>query len=573
LALSRQTIQAGELQSAFRAHLAKLAARDSVKRLYAKDLSLWPNAAANSRPGAVDWIELPERIGEYMRQVTARTREAPWANFESILFVGISSANLAATAVHHLFPDKLIRKLVVLDTTEPSAIAAIEREVDLVRTVVVVATKSGRLIETHAVLLFLLNRLRELGVMQPGKQFVAVSEENSYLSVLAKQYHFFESFHDPGGIAGRYSGLIHFDLLFSALCQVDAERLHSQAKRMKELCGPLIPPEQNPALELAALLAAIALNGDWRVRLIGEKKMVPLLRVIAGILASTCKDRQGLIPLVEEGSLEGREPRRYSTAVFRISGRENEERSEAHESTDSSPPVVTVDLESADGLGAEVLKWQIATALASSLLEVNPFAELQSQAKREPLIHALQTLEAEGDLQLPRVRVTENGIEMRAEGATRQNISTLSLVEALRSFLQFRAGKGYCALLSFARETPENLESLTRIRRQIESRIGTPVTIEIGPRFIHATGKVYREGPRGGIFLVLTENSESDVAVPGAVYSFGQLHRALALGEFEARVETGAHVLWLNFVDGAAQGLAQLEAALQGALGGIRPDA
>jgi glucose-6-phosphate isomerase len=216
LPLSEQTVRPGRLERQFQQQLADLLAKDAGARLFAKDLTLWPKAPSN-RKTSLDWLDLPDSIGEIMSQVKRETDQLPWLDFKAVLFIGMGSANLAAHAARELFRPQLRSKVLVLDTTDPAMIRQITAKLDLRRTLSVFASKSGKRIETHALLLYFLDQFLALGVAHPGKQFVAGTEDDSYLSVLAKEYRFLALFHDKPGIGSRYSGLIHCNLLLEAL--------------------------------------------------------------------------------------------------------------------------------------------------------------------------------------------------------------------------------------------------------------------------------------------------------------------------------------------------------------------
>jgi glucose-6-phosphate isomerase len=167
----------------------------------------------------------------------------------------------------------------------------------------------------------------------------------------------------------------------------------------------------------------------------------------------------------------------------------------------------------------------------------------------------------------PTVRVREGEIELSAEGATRQQISTLNMAEALRTFLGLRHPEGYIALLPFFHFGEAQKTVFRRICERLESILSLPVLITPGPRYLHAFGQVYLGGPAKGLFLLVTAAPANDLAIPGADYSFGQLQLALALGDFESLGRRRRPVIRLHLTGGVASGLTQLEAILNNALG------
>jgi transaldolase / glucose-6-phosphate isomerase len=222
-------------------------------------------------------------------------------------------------------------------------------------------------------------------------------------------------------------------------------------------------------------------------------------------------------------------------------------------------PTVTVEMDGPEDLGAEMFRWEIATAMACSLLEVNPFDEPDVQEGRERVSALLDEYVAKKMWPSRTARVREKGIELYAEGEMRQHISTLSLREALRTFLGATPGGGYLAIITFASSSGETEAALDRIREHLASSHGIPVLLSSGPRYLRYFEQVYKGGPDKGLFLMLTSEATADVAIPGAGYTFGQLQMALALADFESLEIRRKLAVRLHLTQGLEQGLAEIE--------------
>jgi hypothetical protein len=390
---------------------------------------------------------------------------------------------------------------------------------------------------------------------------VAVTEESSYLSELAKTYDFLGTFLDPPGIKGRYSSLIHFGLLLSAVWRLDPQELVMRAKATRELCKRE-PDDGNPAAGLAAFLTAAEANGNDKLLLLGSKSLQASTYRIAQLVgASTSKGGQGLIPVcgglpgASDGALRG-----CVAAVLKMQGAEDSELA-ATETTlkQHKVPTVTVTMKGAEDLGPLMFQWEIATALACSLLEVNPFDEPDVQEGRERVSALLDEYSAKRMWPARTARVREKGIELYAEGEMRQHISTLSLSEALRTFLEAMPTGGYLAMITFASSSPETEAALSRIREHLASSRGIPVLLSSGPRYLRYFEQVYKGGPDKGLFLMLTGDSTADVAIPGAAYTFGQLQMALALADFESLEIRRKLAMRLHLTQGLESGLGEIE--------------
>jgi transaldolase/glucose-6-phosphate isomerase len=218
--------------------------------------------------------------------------------FQDVLFITIGDANLALEAVSNASAEIRWRRIFLLDSIDPAAIRAIDAQLDFTSTLFIFANKSGKRIETHSLLLHFLDPLRTRGTGGPGKCFIAVTEENSYLAAHARSYGFLATFLDPHGVKGRYSSLIHCGLLLSALWRFPPADLAARAAAMRDCCRAAAPSEENPALTLAALLAAGALEGHDKLLLLGTKSLEATTHRLAQLVgASTCKEGQGLVPI------------------------------------------------------------------------------------------------------------------------------------------------------------------------------------------------------------------------------------------------------------------------------------
>src|SRR6202030_172768 len=161
-------------------------------------------------------------------------------------------------------------------------------------------------------------------------------------------------------------------------------------------------------------------------------------------------------------------------------------------------PTVSIEINNPDELGAETFKWEIATALACVPLNVSPFDERDVQENRGRVSTILEILSTKRQWPARTARVREKGIELYAEAGTRLQISTLNLFEALRTFLAAREADGYLAIITYAGSKPETDAALGRLREQLVARLGIPVSLSAGPRYLRNFEQVYKGGPSTG---------------------------------------------------------------------------
>jgi transaldolase / glucose-6-phosphate isomerase len=575
LPLSQQEIHPRSLEPAYQREISNFIANDAVARLWAKDLTLWPESPHSKKTdiASLNWLDLPQQMHEYMLRVMARAEPLEKEGFQTLVFVGMGASNLAADTIQRLSAAQRWRRFLVLDSINPDSIGKLDGTLDLPSTLFVFATKSGKLIETHALLLHFLDKLRVFGIAEPGRHFIAVTEKGSYLAQLAAEYRFRDVFFDPPGIAGRFSSLIHFGLLLSAIGRSDPGLLSQNGIAMQRACGPGSAPELNPSLRLAAFLAAGAAQGMGRLFLVSAPPLASVTPSLADLIgSSTGKDRQGIVPIFGEIPCEHERPcHGCLVAVLSLRGEMDDSVKQlASRLAQNNVSCLSIQMDGPEDFGAELFKWELATALACSRLGVNPFDQPDAQRSRHAAQRRLQAVVTRRELSLPTIRISDSGIDLRAETSTRQEISTRNLSEAFRTFLELRCADGYLAVMAFLPETPAVQESLLCLRTQLESGIGIPVQLSFGPRYLHSLGQVYKGGPAKGLFVILTAEPDRDIPVPGAGYTFGQLQTVLANGDFEALYQRDAHVLWLHFAGGVEQGLGKLRGAFGPALAHLR---
>ena len=560
------------LESAYRREFHNLVTQNAVPRLWAKDSSLWPakEHLAESIKNNLAWLDLPDLLGPMMARVGSRAGDIDAAGFEDIVFIAMGGSNFAAETALQLPSAKIGKRAFLLDSVDPDSIRALEETLRLDRALFVFASKSGKGIETHALLLYFLNKLRMSGINPPGRHFVALTEENSYLAEIARQYDFLDVFHDPPGIHGRYSALIHFNFFLSAICHFAPDELLKSTHAMRDVCRLSAQNGLNPALSLGAFLAAGEIEHFDRLAFLATESLQPLIYRIGHLLgASTGKQGRGIIPIFGHSScgIEMMRPG-YLVAIVTMAGEEQRElREKCHELRDARIPTVSIEMNGPQDFGVELFKWEIATSLTCALLKVDPFLDPDVRGSRATTVQILEQITTKQQSPPPTARVRDEEFELYAEGGTRQQISKRSMAEALRTFLELRDPNGYLAILPFAGFNATQWTKLSQIRNQLVSALGIPVLVTSGPRYLHGFGQLYKGGPAKGLFLLLTAEPAEDLAIPGAGYSFGQLQLALAQGDFESLGQRQRPIIRLHLTRGIASGLVHLEAILNNALG------
>jgi transaldolase / glucose-6-phosphate isomerase len=503
LLLPSQILYPGRLAEAWRRERDNLAASNAVDRLWAKDATLWrgPKGQKQLVGGNLAWLDLPDQIGPYMARVGELVAATKRDGFQDIVFIAMGDSDLAAETLLHTGAAKRYRRIFLLDSVDPAAIRAVEEQLDFAVTLFVVASKSGKRIETHALLLYFLNQLKAKGVSEPGRCFIAVTEEDSYLAELAQNYGFLGNFFDSRGIKGRYSSLIHFGLLLSAIWSCEPATFVSSAVAMRDLCRQSATNGNNPALGLAAFLAAAATGGRDKLLLTATQSLQAFTYRIGQLVGtSITKEGQGLIPVADEPPKWSENYRNGCTAALLTMRGDQDAAVKAFEMQlrTAGVPTVSIEMNSPEELGAEMFKWEIATALACAPLNVNPFDEPDVQEGRAKVSGMLEVFAAKREWPARTARIRERGIELYAEGETRLQISTLNLSEALRTFFEAKEANGYLAIIAFAGSSPATNAALGQLSVVAAAALFCS-TFVVAPVSVVATATVAFNGGTTGV--------------------------------------------------------------------------
>ena len=576
MSLPQQGVSPGRLDAAYCQELERLISNRAIEKIWSRQTDLWKSDPEHARiiTNRLGWIAVLDAMRGEVPRMAGFAREVREAGFRDIVLLGMGGSSLAPEVFSLTFSGPADgSRFFVLDSTDPASVLATDRAIDLRRTLFIVASKSGKTIETLSQFFYFLHRVNVAGVRPPGHNFIAITDAGSFLAQLAVEYSFQRTFLNPADIGGRYSALSYFGLVPAALWGIDIGAVLETAAEMRAACGPAASAESNPALALGALMGAGAQQGAKKIVLLATPRLVPLGNWIEQLVAeSTGKEGKGIVPVagglvpplevLAEGCivvtfrLDGEDPAVLDTLRGQLKTR--------------GVPLVEIRLGQAVELGAEFFKWEVATAVAGAALGIDAFDEPNVQESKDNTARILEQFQSSGQMPAGAPRLVEVGIELYAEGAVRHSISTLRLSEALRTFLAQRQSGDYLALLAYVDRNAANSAQLDALRAKLGERLGLPVLLGYGPRYLHSIGQLYKGGPPEGIFLVITSAPAEDQAIPGAKYTFGQLQLAQALGDLESLVRRDKLALRLHLAQGAQAGLAELLKIVDQALAASR---
>jgi transaldolase/glucose-6-phosphate isomerase len=533
-----------------------------ARRLWNRDHTLWSPVPTPELTDRLGWLDLPETMAVELHGLSAFAAEIRATGMRNVVLLGMGGSSLAPEVFQHTFGNAPgSPELIVLDSTHPGAVAAVDARIDPRHTLFLVSSKSGTTIETLSLFRYFWQRTRARSA-RPGEHFVAITDPGTPLVRLAGERAFRRVFLAPADVGGRYSALTVFGLVPAALIGVDVRGVLERARRMSVACGPAVPSHENPGLTLGAILGEMAVAGRDKLTLLASPSLASLPSWIEQLVAeSTGKDGTGIVPVVEEPPDP---PGAYGAdRVFvhlRLEGGGGDALDGAGGALDAQigalesagHPVVRITLRDAADLGAEFFRWEVATAAAGTVLGIHPFNQPDVQLAKDLAQQAM----AKASAAVARPADTPAAGEVSVTDPA-------ALAGALAAWLaQVRPGD-YVGLQAFLAPSEQIHRALQRIRMILRDRLRVATTAGYGPRFLHSTGQLHKGGPETGVFLQIVDESVDDLAVPETDYTFGALIRAQGLGDLQALRQRGRRVLRITLGRDVGSGLARMAHILE----------
>ncbi len=523
-----QWLRLGSFGEAVKERLAAWEAADVRGCLRAKDPSLWPYADAEAVSSRLGWLDLPQDIWLELDGFHEAAAEARSRGVEHTILVGMGGSSLAPLVLEHCFRPPAERRLTVLDTTHPDSVRPLVDQVRRDGWQCVVSSKSGSTLETRALADVLLHCFGRWS-SRPGESFLAITDAGSPLEDFAVEHEFRGVYRGNETVGGRFSALSVFGLLPAALSGLDIEQILRRAHAMEDEC---LRNLTSPGLELGAALGELALAGRDKLTLLATPPLTAFPLWLDQLVAESLgKEGKGLVPIVGE-------PRAAADAygddrIFvsltlgdppeALAGWLQELEERGH-------PTISVRLRDPYDLGGEFFRWQLAVAMAATVLEVNPFDQPDVEAAKQATQRVLDGPDPADQESEPLPESISTGDRDRL---------SVALTDWLGS-----AGEGdYFAILTYAPPSVEMDRELAELQRRVHELSGRPTTACYGPRYLHSSGQLHKGGGSQGVFLQIQPAPMADLLVPGREESLGKIVAAQADGDAAALVAAGRRLV------------------------------
>jgi glucose-6-phosphate isomerase len=517
----------------------------AAQGLWRRDPSVWSidQSVQDAILRRLGWLDSPALMLASIDRIRSIANEVRQAGFTDVVLLGMGGSSLAPDvmrAVIGVQPGWL--QLHVLDTTDPDAVRRIATTP--ARTIYLLASKSGTTIEPNSLAAHFQRVLQDSGIHDWAKHFIAITDDETPLSSRAKREGFRHLFLNPFDIGGRYSALSFFGLVPAALMGQDIGALLEWGGGMLEAAQDEdIDVRANPAVGLGLLMGAAARAKHNKLTLILPAGLERFGLWVEQLVAeSTGKNGVGIVPIVGE-TLGDEHVYGHDRAFVRLRrpdaprGKDREVQVLQHHE-----PIATIEFPEPLALGAEFVRWEIATAIAGSLLGINPFDEPNVQEAKDATRVLLDRYKTEHHLPTSAHETTSTGVKLSVTSSARQALHG----KGPESFLTILGQGDYLALLAYLEPTDEHDDALDRFRMSVRDLTRTATMIGYGPRYLHSTGQLHKGGPNTGVFVLITAGVEHDLSIPGQPYSFGTLQLAQALGDFTSLGERRRRALHVH---------------------------
>jgi len=562
-----------DLNTAVKKNASDWWANGKVKRLWERDASLW---TGEDEAKWLGWLGVVDEQLARISELKALADEVKSAGFSDILLMGMGGSSLCPEVLALTYPQTPgFPRLHILDSTDPAQIRNTEKKINLAKTLFIVSSKSGSTLEPNIYKQYFFDRVQQtIGEDKAGSHFIAITDPGSKMQQVAERDDFRHIFYGLPSIGGRYSALSNFGMVPGAAMGLDIGKFLKSTKQMVEACKPWTPVAENPGVMLGLILGTAAKIGRDKITLITSPGIGDLGAWLEQLIAeSTGKQGKGIIP-VDRETLGA--PGVYGSdrifAYLRLEGDADAVQDTAVGALEKSgQPVVRIAVADTYTLGQEFFRWEIATAVAGSVLGINAFNQPDVEASKIVTKQFTSEYEIHSSLPPEKPIIDESGFKLftdeknaadLAKAANAGASSASSPGTALRNYLRAHFARlgdiDYFALLAYIEMNAEHESLLQTLRMMVRDRKHVATCLGFGPRFLHSTGQAYKGGPNSGVFLQITCDDAADLPVPGQKYTFGIVKAAQARGDFQVLAERKRRALRVHLGSDVKAGLTKL---------------
>ena len=562
------------LAGAVKQSLDEWQAQGKMRRLWQRDASIW---TGKDEAAWLGWLGVTNDQLAHVQRFTQIADVARSAGMADVLLMGMGGSSLCPEVLKKTFGTRRgFPTLHVLDSTDPAQVKAFEHALNLERTLFIVSSKSGSTLEPNIFKQYFYDRVAKIvGQDEAGHRFIAITDPGSKMQQVAEADGFRQIFFGWPSIGGRYSALSDFGLVPAAIMGVDVAKFLDRTEAMVCACMPSVPVHENPGAVLGTILGVAAKQFDRnKLTIISSPGIASLGAWLEQLIAeSTGKQGTGIIPIDREKLVA---PDTYGAdrlfVYLRLQSSPDTSQDASVDAIErAGHPVVRIVLDDPDDLGEEFFRWEIATAVAGSILRIHPFDQPDVEASKTATRKLTAAYERDGALPKETPFFTGDDIALFTDDRNQSALEHAAgprpaLADYLRAHLNRLGAGDYFALLAYVEMNDAHQRELQAIRHQVLTAKHVATCLEFGPRFLHSTGQAYKGGPNDGVFVQITCDDAVDIPVPGQHYTFGVVKAAQARGDFDVLLTRERRALRVHLGADVAAGLSTFQKAMRAAL-------
>lgn len=559
-----------DLRGAVDAAVADWKSNDKIARFWKKDPSLWTKDGEEKWMG---WIDIVERQQKDLATFKKLADEVKSAGFTSVLLLGMGGSSLCPEVLAVTFGQQAgFPALHIVDSTDPAQVKAARDKVDLSKTLVVVASKSGSTLEPNILKQYFFAEMEKaVGAGNAGSHFIAITDPGSKMEQVAKADGFRHIFYGDPEIGGRYSALSNFGVIAATVAGLDTTKLLAEAAKAAAVAKTALP--ENAGVLLGLILGSAHNAKRDKITIFTSPEIYDLGAWLEQLIAeSTGKLGKGITPVDRE---EIGPPSVYGNdrvfAYVRLAGTSDAGLdAKVAALAAAGHPVVRFEIHDPYEIFGQFFTWEIATAVAGSVMGINPFNQPDVESAKVETRALTSEYEKTGKLPGRTPFASDAGIDLYATDGYAAKLKDAAAKPTLAGYLrahfdQVHAGD-YFATLAFIAMFPGHEKTIQKFRHQARDTKKVATCLGFGPRFLHSTGQDYKGGPNTGVFLQITADHAQDLAIPGQKYSFGIVIAAQAAGDLAVLESRGRRALRVHLGKDVDAGLKTLAAAVEAAL-------
>jgi len=511
--------------------LDKWRSEDKIGRIWAKDASVW---TGDDEAKWLGWLDIVDEELADLQKYRDLAADIAAAGFTDVLLMGMGGSSLCPEVLAMTFGKSNFH---ILDSTVPAQIKTVENKLDLEKTLFIVASKSGSTLEPNCFKQYFFERVAELvGRENAGTRFVAITDPGSKMEQVAKDDGFRHIFYGKPQIGGRFSALSAFGLTAAASMGLVVDQFLQSAREMVEACRN-DDASSNPGALLGTILGICHAHGRDKLTIFTSPEIHDLGAWLEQLIAeSTGKNGVAIIPV-------DREPIRAADSygddrVFAfLSVKGGSSSDDFDQMFAAGHAAVKIELDSIDNIGQEFFRWEFGTAVAGSIMKINPFNQPDVEAAKIESRKLTDEYEHTGKLPDENPFFESEGLKFYTGADYSSKLSGGIPAAIIQSHLD-HIGKGnYFGLLAYVEMNAEHELLLQQIRESVLNKYHCATCLGFGPRFLHSTGQAYKGGGNNGVFLQITSDDGFDLSVPGQKYTFGIVKAAQARGDFQVLLD------------------------------------